>query len=99
MDDLIDMVEIDGKHSFEDIIMPVTEMKTLYGKRIALLGGFDIDALCRSGEREIRKKVNNILNLCQPGGGYCLGSGNSIAKYVPLDNYLTMLDEGRRWRQ
>jgi uroporphyrinogen decarboxylase len=33
--------------------------------------------------------------VCLPGGGHCLGSGNSIANYVPLDNYLAMIDEGR----
>jgi uroporphyrinogen decarboxylase len=32
-----------------------------------------------------------------PGGGYCLGSGNSVANYIPLDNYLAMVDEGWRW--
>jgi uroporphyrinogen decarboxylase len=24
-------------------------------------------------------------------GGYALGSGNSIAEYVPIENYLTMV--------
>ena len=33
------------------------------------------------------------------GGGYCLGTGNSVANYIPLDNYLAMLDEGRRWNR
>ena len=47
MDDLIDDVGIDAKHSFEDIILPVTEAKKLYGDRIALLGGIDVDVLCR----------------------------------------------------
>jgi uroporphyrinogen decarboxylase len=32
-----------------------------------------------------------------PGGGYCLGTGNSVANYIPLDNYLAMLDEGRKF--
>ncbi len=32
-----------------------------------------------------------------PGGGYCLGTGNSVANYIPLDNYLAMVDEGRRY--
>jgi uroporphyrinogen decarboxylase len=32
-----------------------------------------------------------------PRGGYCLGSGNSVANYVPLDNYLAMVDEGRKF--
>jgi uroporphyrinogen decarboxylase len=30
-----------------------------------------------------------------PGGGYCLGTGNSVANYIPLENYLAMVDEGR----
>jgi len=41
--------------------------------------------------------VRRTLAVCQPGGGYCLGTGNSVANYIPLDNYLAMLDEGRRW--
>ncbi len=32
-----------------------------------------------------------------PGGGYVLGTGNSVANYIPLRNYLVMLDEGRRF--
>lgn len=31
-----------------------------------------------------------------PGGGYCLGTGNSVANHIPTENYLAMLDEGRR---
>ncbi len=27
------------------------------------------------------------------GGGYAIGSGNTIAPYVPIENYLAMLDE------
>ncbi|OGV36779.1 MAG: hypothetical protein A2020_03105 [Lentisphaerae bacterium GWF2_45_14] len=98
MDDLIDSVKVDAKHSFEDAIMPVTEMKKIYGDRLALLGGMDVDFLCRSDEAALRKKVREILEICLVGGGYCLGSGNSIAQYVPLSNYLIMLDEGRKFK-
>ena len=38
MDDLIDDVGIDAKHSFEDTIELVTEVKDTYGQRTALLG-------------------------------------------------------------
>lgn len=95
MNDLIDTVKIDAKHSFENAIVPVTEMKKRYGSRVSLLGGLDVDVLCRSDEKSLRKHVRDILDVCHPGGGYCLGSGNSIAGYVPLENYLIMLDEGR----
>lgn len=97
MDDLIDDVGIDAKHSFEDTIEQVTDAKRAYGNRIALLGGIDVDFLCRSSEEAIRQRVRETLDACQPGGGYCLGTGNSVANYVPLDSYLAMLDEGRRY--
>ncbi len=97
MPDLIDEVGIDGKHSFEDTIEWVTEAKHTYGQRIALLGGIDVDFLCRASEADIRQRVRKTLAICQPGGGYCLGTGNSVANYIPLENYLTMLDEGRKF--
>ena len=97
MDLLIDDVRIDGKHSFEDVIAPVTGQKKRYGDRIALIGGIDVDFLARATEPEIRRRVRDTLDVCQPGGGYCLGSGNSVANYIPLRNYLAMLDEGRHW--
>jgi len=95
MDDLIDDVKIDAKHSFEDTIEDVREVKNTYGQKIALLGGIDVDFLCRSDEQSIRERVKQTLEICQPGGRYCLGTGNSVANYIPLDNYLAMVDEGR----
>ncbi len=98
MDDLIGDVGIDGKHSFEDAILPVTEAKKRYGGRIALLGGIDMDFLCRSKEQDIRRRVRDTLEVCMEGGGYCLGTGNTAANYVPLDSFLAMIDEGRQHR-
>lgn len=98
MDDLIDDVQIDAKHSFEDTIESVSDAKRTYGQQIALLGGIDVDFLCTSDEAAIRSRVRRTLDECMPGGGYCLGTGNSVANYIPLDHYLIMLDEGRRWQ-
>jgi len=97
-DDLIDDCKLDGLHSFEDTIDDVRDLKKAYGSKVALLGGIDVDFLCRASEAEIRKRVRNTLEVCSPGGGYLLGTGSSPAPYMPLDNYLTMIDEGRRWR-
>jgi len=99
MEDIIGYVGIDAKHSFEDGILPVTEAKKLYGDRIALLGGFDMDKLCRGDEQFIRGHTRMLIEECGADGGYCLGSGNSIAAFVPVENYLTMLDEGWRSRK
>ena len=97
MDDLIDDVQIDARHSWEDTIMDVREAKALWGERMAILGGIDMDFLCRADEAAIRQRVRDTLDVCVPGGGYCLGTGNSVANYVPMDHYLAMLDEGRKW--
>jgi len=94
MEDLIEYVGIDAKHSYEDVIMPVTEAKKRYGERISILGGIDMNLLCQASPDEIRRYVRHVLDECAPGGGYCLGTGNSVANYVNLENYLTMLDEG-----
>jgi len=98
MEDIIEDVGIDAKHSYEDAILPVTEAKKLYGDRIAILGGFDIDRLCRSTEKEIRSYTRMLMEELGASGGYALGSGNSIAAYVPVENYLTMLDEAWKLR-
>lgn len=97
MEDLIEDVKIDAKHSFEDVILEITQAKQQYGHRIALLGGLDMDFLCGSSVVDIRRRVRSTLEKCMTGGGYCLGTGNSVANYVPLDNYLAMLDEGRKF--
>lgn len=99
MDDLIDRVGIDAKHAFEDAIIPVPQAKRLYGSRVALMGGVDMHFICSASEDEVRAYVRRVLEECAPGGGYILGTGNSVANYVPLRNYLGMLDEGRKFCQ
>jgi uroporphyrinogen decarboxylase len=98
MEDLIEDVRIDALHSFEDTIVSVVAMKEQYGDRIALLGGIDVDFLCRAHSRQVRERVRHTLERCIAGGGYCLGTGNSVTNYIPLDNYLAMMDEGRKFR-
>ncbi len=96
MGDLIDDVRIDAKHSFEDAIMPVQEWKRRYGSQIGILGGIDVDKLARWSTADLRKHVRRVIDDCAPGGRFALGSGNSIPEYVPVENFLTMLDEALR---
>jgi len=95
MEDLIEDVGIDAKHSFEDNIMPVPEFKAAYGDRIGVLGGIDVHILAGSTEAEVREYTRKRIEACAPGGGWTLGSGNSVANYIPVENFLAMIDEGR----
>ncbi|MBD3293629.1 MAG: hypothetical protein GF393_11950 [Armatimonadia bacterium] len=88
---------IDAKHSFEDIIMPVAEFKHEYGDRLAAIGGIDMDVISRCTEDEVREYTRRVIDECAPGGGWTLGTGNSVPNYVPVKNFLAMLDEGRRF--
>ena len=93
MEDIIDC-GWDAKHSFEDSIQPVWEAKEKYGDRIAVLGGFDMDKLCRMKEEEVRAHTRFLIEKCAHGGGWALGTGNSVANYIPARNFLAMLEEG-----
>jgi uroporphyrinogen decarboxylase len=99
MDDLIETVGIDARHSFQDNIEPVEEVYRKYGDRIAILGGMDVDLLARGTTDQVRARTREILKACAPGGGYCMGSGNSLPNFVNVDNYYAMLDEARRWNE
>jgi uroporphyrinogen decarboxylase len=57
-----------------------------------------VDKLCRLPENELRVYVRDIIQNCLPGGRFALGSGNTVANYVPLRNYLAMIDEGLSWQ-
>ena len=90
--ELIGEVGIDARHSFEDVIVPVAESKRRWGKRIAILGGVDVDFLCRSSAEEVRAYTHRVIEECAPGGGYALGTGNTVANYIPVKNYLAMIE-------
>ncbi len=96
MEDLIEDVGIDGKHSFEDVIIPISEFQKRYGKRIAVLGGIDIHKLTAYPPQRLRGYVRATIDQCAPQGRFAVGSGNSIPSYIPLENYLTLLDEALR---
>lgn len=97
MEDLIETVGIDGKHSFEDAILPAPEFQARYGHRIATLGGVDVDLLARGSPDQVQARTRELLALCAPKGRYAIGSGNSIPSYVPVENYLAMLDAALTW--
>lgn len=96
MEDLISDVGIDAKHSFENAILPIEEFQARYGERIGVLGGVDVDILARGTPEQVRAEVRRLIDICHPRGRFAIGSGNSIPSYIPVENYLAMLDETLR---
>jgi len=91
MDDIIDYMQYDAKHSFEDQITPVEEALDRWGDRIAILGGIDMDFLARRTPEAIIERSIALLERSLLKGGYALGSGNSIPEYIPDENYFAMI--------
>jgi uroporphyrinogen decarboxylase len=95
--DLIDDVRIDGKHSYEDAIIPVQDFQSLVAGKIAVLGGLDINILSGGTPDDVRERTRFLLNVCGSRGRYAIGSGNSVPSYVPVENYLAMIDEAHAY--
>lgn len=96
MEDLIDDVGIDGKHSFEDAIIPAPEFQRLFGDRVAVLGGVDLNILSGGSADDVTRRTRELIETCGPRGRYAVGSGNSVPSYVPVENYLAMITETHR---
>ena len=91
MEDVIEDMRFDGKHSYEDKIEPVEEAYERWGGRIAILGGIDLDFVCRETPEAVRKRAVALLEQTMERGGYALGTGNSVPEYVPWENYFAMI--------
>jgi len=93
MDNFIDYVGIDGKHSNEDVIAPFETWIEKYGSKIGLFGGIDLNHL-------VLQKPDDLFNYVYEQGkkfrsmtkGYGIGSGNSIPVYIPVDGYKAMIE-------
>lgn len=90
LDDMAD-IGIDARHSYEDTIMPVEEAYERYRDRFAILGGLDVDFVCRSSPEDVYGRARAMLERTADRGGYALGTGNSVPDYLPDENYFAMI--------
>lgn len=90
MEDIIEKMSFDGKHSYEDTIVPVEQAIDRWSDRIAIIGGIDVDFLSTRSDDQIRKRTRNIRDIAMRKGGIAIGSGNSIPDYIPIDSYCAM---------
>lgn len=99
MDDMIDVVGIDAKHSNEDLIAPFSVWVEKYGDKIGNFGGLDVDTVCRcSSKTELKEYIEDVIVKSENHGGFAIGTGNSIPVYVPAENYINMVEIIREYR-
>jgi uroporphyrinogen decarboxylase len=90
LDEIIETIGYDAKHSFEDVILPVEQAWQEWSKKIAIMGGIDMDFLATSTPEAVHERAVHLLELTG-SRGYALGSGNSIPEFIPVENFLAMI--------
>jgi uroporphyrinogen decarboxylase len=89
MEDLI-ALDIDVLHPIDPTCMNIGKVKELYGERICLAGNISNELLQRGTPEQVRALVIKRIQVLAPGGGYCLGSGNSVTDWSRFENYMAM---------
>lgn len=99
MDEMI-ALGIDAKHSNEDQISLFDRWIELFGDKIGLLGGIDVNVLCQENPDDVKQKVlEDGRRFRKNARGFALGSGNSIPNYVPAEGYLAMIEAVQTLRE
>lgn len=85
---------VDGIHPIDPTALDIREFKKRYGDRICLLGNTPTELLRSGTVEDVQTYVKGLIRDVAPGGGFCLGSGNSVPEWANLDNYNAMRETG-----
>ena len=89
MDDLIAM-GLDVIQPIDPSCMDMAKVKKQWGDRICLIGNVSNELLRSGSTSQIEARVKELLRDAAPGGGFVLGSGNSVPNWAKFENYMTM---------
>lgn len=97
MPDLLD-AGLNALHPIEPLAMDSVELKTKLGDRLCLLGNIEIgETLTMGTPADVDAEVKERISKLAPGGGYAVGSSNTVAHYVKLENYKAMIQATRKY--
>lgn len=93
LEDIIEL-GIQALHPIEPKAMDIVAVKDAVAGRLCVIGNIDIDfPLTRGSPEDVRREVRNNIRSLASGGGYCVGSANSIPSYIPFKNYMALREE------
>ncbi|MFZ5515217.1 MAG: uroporphyrinogen decarboxylase family protein [Candidatus Zhuqueibacterota bacterium] len=96
LDDLKDC-RVNALQPVEPHAMDIVELKAKRGRDFCLVGNVDVDLLSRGTTRQVEDEVKRLLRQVAQGGGFCLGSGNTVPDYAIFENYLAMIETGKTY--
>ena len=83
----------DALHPIEPKAMDILEVRRRTAGKLSLIGNIDLDYPLTTGTpAAVRAQVHERIADLAPDGGYLVGSSNSIPDWVPVENYVAMLE-------
>jgi uroporphyrinogen decarboxylase len=96
VDDLIHC-GVEALHPIDPTCLEIGEVKRRLGDRLCLIGNVPNRLLADGSPEEIEDLTRHLLKTIAPGGGYMLGSGNSVPDWARIENYRRMIETTRRY--
>ena len=88
----------DAIHPFEPPMNDIVAIKQQWGKHIAVAGGIDLkETLCKGTPQDVEAEVQRMTAQLLAGGGWLMGSSNSIPDFVPVENYRALVAAGLKY--
>jgi len=89
LEDLIS-IGFEAVHPIDPTSMDINEVKKRVGKKVGIIGNIHTDLLASGTAEEVRELTKKRIQEIAPGGGYALGSGNSVPSWARFENYQAM---------
>jgi uroporphyrinogen decarboxylase len=71
------------------------ELKREFGHRVTFSGGIDEQHILPNGTpEEVARKVERMISIMSPGGGYFLGPTHNFQDDIPTENIVAMYEAG-----
>jgi LacI family transcriptional regulator len=90
-------IGFDIVHPVEPECNDIFELKRRWAGKLAFVGNVPTPLLAQGGKEEIEEKVREYCARLGPGGGYVLGSSNSIVEGIPPENFVAMAQAVRKY--
>jgi len=89
---------VDAIHPIEPKAMNIAKVKERWGHKLSLIGNIDLGYTLTLGSVEdVIKEVKEKISQVAPGGGYAVGTSNTVTGYVKLENYRAMINATKKF--
>jgi len=75
----------------------LSEVKRLYGKRIALKGNIQTTKFLMATPKEVERMAKWCIDVAEEGGGYVLSTGDQVGRDTPEENLFRLVKFARKY--